>query len=330
MFPFDVASKHPSRSHESCIPDGLGTSASKPEDALAGMHWHALEPVIFQMLVARDADPARRPVVSPTPTESARLHRAARRYARFCRLAGKEAQSDLLRALPTLAVLELVHLVEGLRGAVCVLLGDSHRGRGHDKDNDNEHEEACDQDEDRQEKEYEDPDEYEQYDECDLDGGDSFKHDPRVSRLLSAGPANIWRLWNLRFGGSTCSAGFADALAQVQATGRHKSTFAAAFYDFEVARGLTAFDSARTRALFDAGHTRTAKALAQLEELMAPPPRPKAAQLRSLRLPYADDMDNDTTLPFLPIHLNRMPVRVELPYNMLELNGAPRIMPCRL
>ncbi|KAF7362304.1 hypothetical protein MVEN_00577000 [Mycena venus] len=165
--------------------------------------------------------------------------------------------------------------------------------------------------------------------EGDLDTAGQF------GRLVSTGPANICRLWNLREGGDM--ARFHDEMmAAAAGAGTDEDgdgAFDDAYHHFEVSRNLSAFDATRTRALLDVGHQQTEEALSNLESLMVPPPRiplprPRRPRFRSLKLPLCDNTNkNSVRLPFLPDDLNSLPIRSHIPYAMLVLNGEPRIMP---
>ncbi|KAJ6589937.1 hypothetical protein DFH09DRAFT_1140473 [Mycena vulgaris] len=250
----------------------------------------ALTPIIFRLLINPDAqwdEPNRCPSVS----ELERLRRAAYRFARLCTLSSEHQQSHFLGLLTTIDVFQLAHFVDGLRKMVHIL---------------------------------------------DIDGGlEDEPDDERVSRLVSTGPANIWRLWNLRpvrteRGDRTGLAEFREMMAAAGA-GDDDGAFDDAFHHFELSRNLSAFDVTRTRALLDVGHQETEEALVLLECLMEPPSpplKPKRPRFRSLKLPLCDSSNNkSTSLPFLPGDLNRLPVRSDIPYFMLVLNGEPRIMP---
>ncbi|KAJ7099519.1 hypothetical protein B0H15DRAFT_820563 [Mycena belliarum] len=252
---------------------------------------HALEPIVFRVLVQPDThwdEPKR----CPSVTESQRLRRAAYRFARFCALSNEKQQSDFLGCLPTNEVFELVHLVDGLRKIVVSLLDDSD------------------------------------------DSGEEYDYGSNgacVSRIVSTGPANIWRLWNSR-----SSSGFRAMLDQASGLGTDEDddrdgAFDDAFHHFELSRNLSAFDATRTRALLDVGHHQTQEVLAQLERLMEPPPPPPKRfrpKFRSLQLPRCDSSPTKSTrLPFLPGHINSLPIRSQIPYFTLVLNGEPRIMP---
>ncbi|KAJ7496841.1 hypothetical protein FB451DRAFT_1549870 [Mycena latifolia] len=303
----------------------------------------ALEPIVFALLPQPDAEPPRR----PSATESHRLRRAAYRFAWFCELPSALRQSAFLAHLDTIEVFELAHYVDGLRGMVSVILEADVGGQ-----NDAKH----------------DDDEY---------GGGA--RTSRISRLVSTGPATIWRLWTLRpvpaQSQSKTPAEFREALAAAAGPEEEDSdgyddaegAFDGAVYHFEVARNISAFDAARTHALLDAGHAGTQDALVKLGRLMEAPPVPPPTPPR--RAPFltllprvalhdgpAPDFDNpfssnpfsaspdssspespksnalSTRLPFLPArgHLNSLPVRSHIPYCVLALNGAPRVMPVPL
>ncbi|KAJ7686579.1 hypothetical protein B0H17DRAFT_715428 [Mycena rosella] len=292
----------------------MGDSANPDPDSnvsatiksLVGAHnaIEGLEPILFRLLIQPDAhwdEPDR----CPSVMESERLRRAACRFARFCALPSELQQrfafeavsprrsslnysSHFLARLDTIEVFELVHFVDGLRKMVYLL---------------------------------------------DADGAQEA--DGRVSRLVSTGPANIWRLWNLRpaptqSGEGTRLAEFRQMMAAAGA-GTDDGAFDDAFHHFEVSQNLSAFDATRTRALLDVGHQQTEEALLQLESLMEPPsptPKPKRPRFRSLKLPLCDSSNKKSAqLPFLSKDLNSLPVRSDIPYFMLVLNGEPRIMP---
>ncbi|KAJ7125180.1 hypothetical protein C8R44DRAFT_782523 [Mycena epipterygia] len=171
-----------------------------------------------------------------------------------------------------------------------------------------------------------------------LDGDDRRQDDSddgRVSRIVSTGPATIWRLWNLRpgqteEGESSRLAAFHEIMTTAEA-GTDDGAFDDALHHFEVSRNVSAFDSTRARALLDVGHQETEEALLQLECLMeapSPPPKPKRPRFRSLKLPLCDNSNKKSTrLSFLPDDLNDLNIRYEIPYSVLVLNGEPRIMP---
>jgi hypothetical protein len=230
--------------------------------------------------------------------------------------------SRFLARLETIEVFELAHFVDGLRKIVSILDG--------------------------------------------IGGGDE-PDSAMVSRLVSTGPANICRLWNLRPEGDT------DALAKFREemntavsaeSDDCDGAFDDAFHHFEVTRNLSAFDATRTRALLDVGQQQTEESLSQLACLMIPPPcvsesfesfisfpvvvslgfsirqvtdhdfspiprsRPKRPRFRSLKLPICENSNKKSVrLPFLPDHLNSLPIRSHIPYAIIVLNGEPRIMP---
>jgi hypothetical protein len=199
-------------------------------------------------------------------------------------------------------------------------------------------------------------------------GADADPH-----RLVSIGPVNICRLWNLQPSSQTEGddpdvVKFREEMTSV-GDGYGDETdgaFDDAFHHFEVLRNLSAFDATRARALLDVGNQQTKEALANLESLMVqppcvrpsqismcfcsshppnllelipiiyfvasriPPPRPRRPRFRSLKLPVCDIDDaakKSARLPFLPDDLNSLPIRSDIPYAMLVLNGEPRIMP---
>ncbi|KAJ6593406.1 hypothetical protein B0H19DRAFT_1055983 [Mycena capillaripes] len=257
-----------------------------------------LEPLVFRLLLEEDAhwdEPDR----CPSSAESTRLRRAAYRFATFCGLSSGLQQSRFLARLETIEVFELVHFVDGLRKMISIML-DSFGGRGDD----------------------------------DSDAG-------QVSCLVSTGPATIFRLWTMRpqAGDDDALAKFCDESKTTARTGDAydgDGAFDDAFHHFEISRNLSAFDATRTRALLDVGHQQTQEALLQLECLMVPPPptppsRPRRPRFRSLKLPLCDNSNKKSVrLPFLPDHLNSLPVPTHIPYAMLVLNGEPRIMPLSL
>ncbi|KAF8146871.1 hypothetical protein K438DRAFT_1868528 [Mycena galopus ATCC 62051] len=158
--------------------------------------------------------------------------------------------------------------------------------------------------------------------EADLDAG----------RLLSTGPANISRL------DGNIAKFHAEMVAAAARAGDDDDddncAFDDAFHYFEVSRNLSAFDATRTRALLDLGQQQTEKEILNLECLMVPPPcphpasRPRRPRFRSLKLPCCDNINKKSVrLPFLPDHLNSLPIWSHIPYAMLVLNGEPRIIP---
>ncbi|KAJ7716531.1 hypothetical protein B0H16DRAFT_456591 [Mycena metata] len=255
-----------------------------------------LEPIVFRQLIHPDAhwdEPDR----SPTLSESTRLRRAAYRFAKFCALPSEHRQSSFLARLETIQMFELVHFVEGLRKMTSSMLDT-------------------------------------------VGGKDEGSDDGRISRLVSTGPANICRLWKLRpppqVEGDERSAQFAEFHKLIMAAageGTDEGAFDDAFHHFELSRNLSAFDAVRTRALLDVGQQQTEEVIVQLETLMEPPPvippqRPRRPRFRSLKLPLCDNSNtNSVRLPFLPDDLNSLPIRFDIPYAMLVLNGEPRIMP---
>lgn len=107
------------------------------------------------------------------------------------------------------------------------------------------------------------------------DGREADFDEGRVSRLVSTGPANLWRLWNLRPAEieekETALAEFHEMMDAAGA-GMDQGAFDDAFHHFEIIRNISAFDVTRTSALLEIGHQQTEEALSQLETLMQPPP----------------------------------------------------------
>ncbi|KAJ7188765.1 hypothetical protein C8R46DRAFT_1055710 [Mycena filopes] len=254
-----------------------------------------LSRIVFRLLIHPDAhwdEPER----SPTLSESMRLRRAAYRFAKFCALTSEQRQSSFLARLETIQVFELVHFVDGLRKMISSML-DTVSGKEEDSD------------------------------------------DGRISRLVSTGPATICRLWNrrpLQVEADDCSAQlveFHKLITDAAGEGTDDGAFDDAFHHFEVSRNLSAFDAARTRALLDVGQRQTEETILQLETLMEPPPpiphqRPRRPRFRSFKLPLCDDSNKSSVrLPFLPDDLNSLPIRSDIPYGILVLNGEPRILP---
>ncbi|KAJ7287140.1 hypothetical protein C8J57DRAFT_577909 [Mycena rebaudengoi] len=162
--------------------------------------------------------------------------------------------------------------------------------------------------------------------------------DERVSRLVSTGPTNVWRLWNLhptRNTGLAAAAEFEEemdiAMAVTDDPSDELGAFDDAFHHFEVSRNLSAFDSTSMRAILDVGHQKTEEALLQLGSLMSPPePAPKPSRMfRSFKLPLLLNRGDKSLLrlPFLPDDLNSLSIRSEIPYSILALNGSTRISP---
>ncbi|KAJ7647711.1 hypothetical protein FB45DRAFT_894226 [Roridomyces roridus] len=151
----------------------------------------------------------------------------------------------------------------------------------------------------------------------------------RISRLVSTGPANIWRLWNSRPTDDSELEEFRRMMDDAAGQGPDEGPFDEAFHHFELVRNISAFDAIRTRPLLDVGNQQTEEALSALETLMQPPPpppKPTRPLFRSLRLPPCDH-NNHKSLSFLPDHLNSLPVFSCLHYSSYVLNGEPRVMP---
>ncbi|KAJ6491784.1 hypothetical protein C8R47DRAFT_1214578 [Mycena vitilis] len=188
-----------------------------------------LEPIVFRLLQEEDVhwdEPDR----CPSFAESTRLRRAAYRFVTFCALPSQLQQGRFLAQLETIEIYELVHLVDGMKKMVTIML-----------------DVAC---------------------IPDIEDSD----DGRVPRLVSTGPANICRLWNMR-----ALPEFRDEMmTAIGGAGTDSDdgdgAFDDAFHHFEVSRNLAAFDPIQTRALLDVGHQETQEALLQLECLMIPPP----------------------------------------------------------
>ncbi|KAJ6497566.1 hypothetical protein C8R45DRAFT_983426 [Mycena sanguinolenta] len=186
-----------------------------------------------------------------------------------------------------------------------------------------------------------------------------------VGRLISTGPANIYRLWKLRprNDGMEQFHAMMSAAARAEDDDHDNGSYCAfddAFHYFEVSRNISAFDATRTRPLLDVGQQQTKEEISNLECLMEPlsqplrdlpdlcfssllcpqnslitalnspatPSRPRRPRFRSLKLPLCDSVNKKSAqLSFLPDHLNSLPIWSHIPYAMLVLNGEPRIMP---
>ncbi|KAK7057623.1 hypothetical protein R3P38DRAFT_2842101 [Favolaschia claudopus] len=249
----------------------------------------SLELIVFRFLEP-DADLDVQPTRRPSLTETARLRRAVYRFAIFCSLSSQMQQSLFLDCLQTMEVFEMLHLVEGLRKMILILLGDA----------------------------FPDAD-------WGLIGRLVSTGPVNICRLWT-----LHERKDLKTLFTEMTIAVADSGTEADGDGAFDDAFRhfeilRNISAFDATRTRPLLDEGHLDTQEVLLQLESLMVPPPSIPLSSSPRRPR---FRSLGLPICDTTCQESArLPFLPDDLNSLPIWTRIPYAMVVLNGEPRILP---